>query len=187
MTEPVTAQTERYVRCLWSLDRDLAYARHYPAVTWRHSFSLDDATIANWHATQGRTGWVEARARALSLLAEADRLSSVVELVGLGALPARERIVLLTGRLLREGVLQQSALSENDTFCSAAKQSALLDMVLAVHDKCLALVEGGLPASAVEEFDLTIVTRARDETGPDDAEGVDRLRDEVLARIGSQA
>jgi V/A-type H+-transporting ATPase subunit A len=57
-------------------------------------------------------------------------------------------------------------------------------MVLAVHDRCLSLVEGGLPASAVEEFDLTVVTRARDETGPDDAEGVHRLRDELLARIG---
>jgi V/A-type H+-transporting ATPase subunit A len=184
MTEPVTAQTVRYVRCLWSLDRDLAYARHYPAVTWRHSFSLDGDIIANWHATQGRLGWAKDRARALSLLAEADRLSSIVELVGLGALPARERIVLLTGRLLREGVLQQSAMSENDAYCSSAKQSALLEMVLAVHDRCLSLVEGGLPASAVEEFDLTVVTRARDETGPDDAEGVHRLRDELLARIG---
>jgi len=185
MTEPVTSQTVRYVRSLWSLDRDLAYARHYPAVTWRHSFCLDDTVIANWHAAQGRVGWVEARARALALLAESDRLSSVVELVGLAALPARERIVMLTGRLLREGVLQQSALSENDAYCSPAKQSALLEMVLAVHDRCLALVEGGLPASAVEEFDLASVTRARDETGPDDAEGVNRLRDEVLERIGT--
>jgi V/A-type H+-transporting ATPase subunit A len=185
MTEPVTSQTVRFVRCLWSLDRDLAYARHYPAVTWRHSFSLDDTLIANWHATQGRVGWNDSRARALALLAEADRLASVVELVGIGALPSRERVVMLTGRLLREGVLQQSALSENDAYCSPKKQSALLDMVLAVHDRCLALVEGGLPASAIEEIDLTAVIRARDETGPDDDAGVTRLRDEVLARMGT--
>jgi V/A-type H+-transporting ATPase subunit A len=185
MTEPVTSQTVRYVRCLWSLDRDLAYARHYPAVTWRHSFSLDDALIANWHAAQGRVGWSESRARALALLAEADRLASVVELVGIGALPSRERVVVLSGRLLREGVLQQSALSENDAYCGPKKQSALLDMVLAVHDRCLALVEGGLPASAIEEIDLTAVIRARDETGPDDDAGVTRLRDEVLARMGT--
>jgi V/A-type H+-transporting ATPase subunit A len=183
MTEPVTSQTVRFVRCLWSLDRDLAYARHYPAVTWRHSFSLDGETIANWHASEGRLGWAAARARALALLAEADRLDSVVELVGVSALPAHERIVLLTGRLLREGVLQQSAMSERDAFCSPAKQTALLEMVLAVHDRCLALVDGGLPAAVVEEFDFTAVTRARDETGPDDADGVIRLRDEVLARI----
>jgi V/A-type H+-transporting ATPase subunit A len=185
MTEPVTSQTVRYVRCLWSLDRDLAYARHYPAVTWRHSFSLDDALIANWHAAQGRVGWNDSRTRALALLAEADRLASVVELVGIGALPSRERVVMLSGRLLREGVLQQSALSENDAYCSPKKQSALLDMVLAVHERCLALVEGGLPASAIEEIDLTAVIRARDETGPDDDAGVTRLRDEVLARMGT--
>ena len=185
MTEPVTSQTVRYVRCLWSLDRDLAYARHYPAVTWRHSFSLDDILIANWHAAQGRVGWNDSRARALALLAEADRLASVVELVGIGALPSRERVVMLSGRLLREGVLQQSALSENDAYCSPKKQSALLDMVLAVHERCLALVEGGLPASAIEEIDLTAVIRARDETGPDDDAGVTRLRDEVLARMGT--
>ncbi len=183
MTEPVTSQTVRFVRCLWSLDRDLAYARHYPAVTWRHSFSLDGDTIANWHAAQGRVEWASARARALALLAEADRLDSVVELVGVSALPAHERIILLSGRLLREGVLQQNAMSEHDAFCGPEKQTALLEMVLAVHDRCLALVDGGLPASVVEEFDLTAVTRARDETGPDDAAGVVRLRDEVLARI----
>ena len=33
MAEPVTAHTQRFVRRLWSLDRDLAYARHYPAVS----------------------------------------------------------------------------------------------------------------------------------------------------------
>jgi V/A-type H+-transporting ATPase subunit A len=183
MTEPVTSQTVRFVRCLWSLDRDLAYARHYPAVTWRHSFSLDDTLIANWHDAQGRVGWRESRARALALLAEADRLASVVELVGIGALPSRERVVMLSGRLLREGVLQQSALSQNDAYCGPEKQLALLDMVLAVHDRCLALVEGGLPASAIEEIDFSAVIRARDETGPDDDTGVNRIRDDVLARM----
>jgi V/A-type H+-transporting ATPase subunit A len=183
MTEPVTSQTVRYVRSLWSLDRDLAYARHYPAVTWRHSFSLDAGSLADWYAAQGRVGWFDSRARALAVLAEADRLASVVELVGLAALPSRERVFMLSGRLLREGVLQQSALSENDAYCGPRKQSALLEMVLAVHERCLELVEGGLPASAIEELDLTEVTRARDETGPDDAEGVERLRDGVLARL----
>ena len=31
ITEPVSAHTRRFVRCTWSLDADLAYARHYPA------------------------------------------------------------------------------------------------------------------------------------------------------------
>jgi V/A-type H+/Na+-transporting ATPase subunit A len=187
MTEPVTAHTERFVRCLWSLDRELAYARHYPAVTWRRSFSRDAQAVAAWHATEGRVGWAATRARAVALLAEADRLASVVELIGLSALPGRERIVLLTGRLLREGVLQQSALSENDAYCGPEKQGALLELVLAVSDRCLELIEQGLPVSIVEEFDFAPVTRARDVTGPDDGQAVVRLCGEVLAGLDGLA
>jgi len=187
MTEPVTAHTERVVRCLWSLDRELAYARHYPAVSWQSSFSRDADAVAAWHASEGRVGWEKSRARAIALLAEADRLFSVVELVGLAALPARERMVLLIGRLLHESVLQQSAMSDNDAYCGPKKQSALLEMVLAIHDRCLSLVDGGLPASTVEEVDFGAVTRARDETGPDDDDGVRRIRDTVLGVLEGQA
>jgi len=183
MTEPVTAHTERFVRCLWSLDRDLAYARHYPAITWRRSFSRDAEAVGAWHASAGRPGWARDRSRAVALLAEADRLEPMVELVGLAALPARERMVLLAGRLLREAVLQQSALSANDATCSPDKQAALLEMVLSVCDRCLSLVEQGLAASVIEESDLSGVTRVRDEVGPDDAAGVERRRDEVLEML----
>jgi V/A-type H+/Na+-transporting ATPase subunit A len=183
MTEPVTAQTERLVRCLWSLDRDLAYARHYPAVTWRRSFSRDAETLGAWHATAGRPGWRRDRARAVALLAEADRLAPMLELVGLAALPPQERMVLLAGRLLREAVLQQSALSAMDATCGPAKAAALLTMVLSVHDRCLALVGAGVPAGVIEESDFSGVTRARDEVGPDDAGGVDRRCAEVLAML----
>ena len=187
MTEPVTAQTERFIRCLWSLDRDLAYARHYPAVTWRVSFSRDLDIVGAWHAAQGRPEWARNRARAVSLLAEADRLASVVELVGLAALPARERMVLLAGRWLREGVLQQNALSPNDASCAPAKQSALLELVLAVHDRCLQLVADGLPAAVLEEQDLSQLSRARDEVGVDDAAGVARIREQTLAALEKKA
>jgi len=183
MTEPVTAQTERFVRALWSLDRDLAYARHYPAVTWRRSFSRDVDGIGAWHAAQGRPNWARDRARAVGLLAEADRLASVVELVGLSGLPSRERMVLLAGRWLREAVLQQNALSPNDASCGPAKQSALLGLVLALHDRCLQLVAAGLPASAIEERDLSGIARLRDEVAPDDAAGVERTRERLLALL----
>lgn len=32
-SEPVTQNTRRFVRCFWALDKSLAYARHYPAVS----------------------------------------------------------------------------------------------------------------------------------------------------------
>jgi V/A-type H+-transporting ATPase subunit A len=171
-TEPVTAQTQRFVRCFWSLDRDLAYARHYPAVSWHGSFSRDADRLSHWYAERGDEHWPEGRFRALSLLAEADRLESLVELVGASALPDRERIVLLGARLVRTGVLQQSGLSDRDAFCGPEKQAALLGMVLDLYDRCLALLDRGVSAAAIEECDLGDVIRARDTVGPDDAAGV---------------
>ena len=55
LTEPVTSHTRRFVRSVWSLDRDLAYARHYPAVSWRDSSSRDADQLAIWRAGARRS------------------------------------------------------------------------------------------------------------------------------------
>ena len=38
-SEPVTQHTRRFIRCFWALDRELANARHYPAISWIDSYS----------------------------------------------------------------------------------------------------------------------------------------------------
>jgi V/A-type H+-transporting ATPase subunit A len=183
LTEPVSSHTQRFVRTLWTLDRDLAYARHYPAVAWSGSYCRDTDTIGAWYSDHGDEGWSARRGRIVAVLAEADRLASLAELVGLGTLPGHERMTLLCGTLLREAVLQQSALSANDAYCSREKAAALIDMVFAVVDRCERLVEGGLPPSRVEELDFSRIVRAREETGPDDVDGVRRRQEEMLAAL----
>ncbi|MGW3938789.1 V-type ATP synthase subunit A [Streptomyces phaeochromogenes] len=180
LTEPVTAHTERFVRCLWSLDRDLAYARHYPALSWAGSFSRDVPVLTAGHTAAGDPAWATRRAQAGELLAEADRLADLVDLIGLTALPARERVSVLAGRLVREAVLQQSALSRQDAYCAAEKTAALVDAVLAVVGRCRELVDTGTPAAAVEEMDFGPLLRAREDTGPHDAAGVAARRDAML-------
>jgi V/A-type H+/Na+-transporting ATPase subunit A len=183
LTEPVSAHTQRFVRSLWILDRSLAYARHYPAVSWHGSFSRDASGLAGWHARHGDPEWGARRERLQGVLAEADRLQSVAELVGTTALPGPERVVMLTGRLIREALLQQSALSPNDAACGAAKQAAMADAVLAVHDRGQVLVSDGRPVTLVEEADFTPLLRAGPELAPDDAAGVAIRRDAVLASM----
>jgi len=183
MTEPVTAHTQRFVRSVWMLDRELAYARHYPAVAWSGSFSRDADELGPWHARQGDPSWTRRRQRVGALLSDADRLGALAELVGVGAMPGAERVVMLAGRLLREGVLQQSALSPNDGFCTAAKGSALLDAVLTVIDRCDALIGAGVPAARIEETDFGDLLRAAQETGPDDVAGVQDHLDTLLTRL----
>jgi V/A-type H+/Na+-transporting ATPase subunit A len=125
MTEPVTTYTQRFVRSLWTLDRELAYARHYPAVSWSGSFCRDVAAVAAWHADTGDPGRADRRDRLAALLAEADRLGALAELLGVAALPPQERATILAGRLIREGLLQQSAVSPADAFCDTARGAAL--------------------------------------------------------------
>jgi len=176
-TEPVTAHTQRFVRTFWTLDHDLAYARHYPAVSWHGSFSRDADLLGLWHTDHGDQRWAQSRARALTLLAEADRLESLVALVGANALPDRERVVLLGAGLIRDGVLQQSALSEHDAFCGPLKQAALLEATLDVYDTCLGLLDRGVSAAVIEECDLRALIRARDTVGFDDADAVRTIAD----------
>ncbi len=181
LTEPVTAHTQRFVRSVWTLDRDLAYARHYPAVAWSGSFSRDAGVLAGGFAREGDPLWAHRRGRVLALLAEADRLAALAELVGASAMPGSERMVLLAGRLLREGVLRQSATSSNDGSCSAAKGAALVEAVLSVVDRCQELVGAGVSASVLEEVDFGPLLRAPEETGPADADAVRRHGQAMLA------
>ncbi len=187
MTEPVSAHTRRFVRCAWSLDPDLAYARHYPALSWRDSSSRDAELVAGWYVTHHRAAWAENRERSLRLLAEADHLEAIAQLVGATSLPASERVVLLSGRLLRETVLQQSSVSSNDAYCTPAKQQALLELVLAVHDRCVELVVAGIPIDRIEEVDLSPATRARDTTPADGAAEVEAIARQLLERLGALA
>jgi V/A-type H+-transporting ATPase subunit A len=183
LTEPVTAHTQRFVRTLWTLDRDLAYARHYPAVSWAGSYCRDITAVGRWYGQNGDPGWAARRARIVYLLAEADRLAALADLVGTATLPGPERVTLLAGRLLREAVLQQSALSERDGYCAAAKSAALVDLVMDVVARCQELVETGWPASRLEEADFSRVIRAREDAGPADADAVRRSRRAALASL----
>jgi len=181
LTEPVTTYTQRFVRCLWSLDRDLAYARHYPAVSWSGSFSRDADAIAAWHAASGDPAWADRKERLAAVLAESDRLSSLAELLGVTALPPAERITILAGRLIREGALQQNALSPVDAYCDTARAAALARAVLAVADRCQALARHGVPAALIEEEDFSPVLRAREDATT--AEAVTEYEHAMLARL----
>jgi V/A-type H+-transporting ATPase subunit A len=110
-------------------------------------------------------------------------LQNTADLVGLTALPTEERITLLVARLISETILQQSALSDNDSFCELSKQRALVGAVLDVHDAMQTLGRAGVPASVLEDFDFGPLIRAKDETAPGDADGVDDTAERLLQEL----
>ncbi|MDR2491209.1 MAG: V-type ATP synthase subunit A, partial [Spirochaetaceae bacterium] len=59
-SEPVTQHTKRFIRCFWALDRDLANARHYPAISWIDSYSEYAIELEEWWGGVNRL-WNDSR------------------------------------------------------------------------------------------------------------------------------
>ncbi|HXU92545.1 MAG TPA: V-type ATP synthase subunit A, partial [Gallionella sp.] len=153
-SEPVTSHTKEIVQTFWALSKELADARHYPAVDWVESFSGYVASCSSWWAEQVDPRWAELRAAALDILAQAEELARIVNLVGPEALSPQQRWALEGVALFREGVLQQSALDPVDSYCSPQKQFALLDQMLSIYRQGARLLEFGVPVQELLRLPL---------------------------------
>jgi V/A-type H+-transporting ATPase subunit A len=128
-SEPVTAHSRRYVRCLWALDAQRAQARFYPAIHPLNSYSEQAPNLARWWHGQGCTRWEELRRRFLVLLEEQAHLERMARIIGKDALPARQRYTLLCAELVNEAFLRQSAFSLNDRYASPERQSVMMRLI----------------------------------------------------------
>ncbi len=151
-SEPVTSHTKEIIRTFWALSKPLADARHYPAVSWLDSFTDYSERAAKWWSENVSQQWGLRRQQALSLLAEADELERIVNLVGPEALSSSQRWVLESSGLIKEAVLQQSALEPVDSYCSPDKQFQLLDLVLQYHESGTELINLGVPVEQLTEL-----------------------------------
>ncbi|MDA8128840.1 MAG: V-type ATP synthase subunit A [Betaproteobacteria bacterium] len=172
-SEPVTSHTKEIVQTFWALSKELADARHYPAVDWLESFSGDVNSAAKWWAEHVHPNWQAARAAALGLLAESEELQRVVNLVGVEALSSEQRWALESARLIKEGLLQQAATDEADSFASPEKQYALLAALLEIHRRGMDLVQLGAPAQRLIQMPLLAQARRwKSQHGSDDLAGL---------------
>jgi len=180
-TEPVTQHTQRFTRAFWALDRDLASARHYPAVSWRGSYSFYEENVAAWWREETQVDWLALRRRAGDLLEEDARLEQMVRLVGADALPDRQRWVLLMANLVKEGVLRQNALHEVDAFCSPAKQVRLLKAFMTVYDAGVEALSDGVPLVRLRDaIDVNQLGRMKENVPEDAVERIDEMAVEAL-------
>ncbi len=152
-SEPVTAHTKRYIRVFWALDKALANQRHYPAISWTDSYSEYFSEVQHWWEAQDLPG-KELRNRAMEILQQENHLQQIVQLVGEEALPERERLTLKVAELIKEGFLQQNALSEIDAYCSPEKQQCMLQLILSFEDQSQALLNKGVPLFKMIELSV---------------------------------
>ena len=92
ISEPVSQATLRIVKVFWGLDASLAYKRHFPAINWLTSYSLYTDQLTNWYKENASTDFMELRGRLMSLLQDESELQEIVNLVGMDALSAPDRL-----------------------------------------------------------------------------------------------
>ena len=144
-SEPVTQNTQRFVRCFWALDRSLAYARHFPSINWTTSYSEYYNDLIPWYKKNFGEDFTDLRERIIALLNEESSLMEIVKLIGSDILPDDQKLVIETAKVVREGFLQQNAFHEHDTYMVPANQMAMLRIILRLYDGARALVGNGIP------------------------------------------
>jgi V/A-type H+-transporting ATPase subunit A len=174
-SEPVTSHTKEIIQTFWALSKELADARHYPAIDWNESFSGYVTNASRWWAENVDPRWAARRAEALALLAQADELARIVNLVGPEALSPAQRWALEGAALIKEGVLQQSALDPVDSYCSPQKQFVLLDMVLGIYHLGGDMLQLGVPVQ--ELLQLPLLARVRRSKSEYSSEQLDSLKE----------
>ena len=172
ISEPVSQATLRIVKVFWGLDSNLAYKRHFPAINWLTSYSLyaDDMGKRFDQAVEGN--WTECRARFMQLLSDEAALEEIVQLVGMDALSATDRLKMETARSIREDFLHQDSFNEVDTYTELHKQFLMMKLILAYYDMSLKALDKGasvenLANLAVREnigrFKYTVIDKVDEE------------------------
>lgn len=153
-SEPVTQNTKRFVRTFWTLDKSLAYARHYPAINWITSYSEYLDELKDFYDREVSPDFMAFRQRIARLLNEESQLMEIVKLIGSDVLPDDQKLVIEIARVIRVGFLQQNAFHKDDTYVPLEKQLKMMQVILYLYDKCKELVAKGLPISTIMEYGL---------------------------------
>jgi V/A-type H+/Na+-transporting ATPase subunit A len=176
-SEPVTQHTKRFVRCFWALDRQLANARHYPAISWLDSYSEYLADLERWWAEHAGATWAEDRSEIVGLLNRETRLQQVVKLVGPDALPDSQRFVIEVCTLFKNAFLQQNAFDEVDRYSTVEKQLAMLSLVLTYWRRGSEAIKRGVTLVKLRRMKvLADISRMRFSVANDEIDTIRRLQ-----------
>ena len=135
ISEPVTQATLRIVKVFWRLDADLAYQRHFPAINWLTSYSLYLDSLGKWFDEQTDGEWMKLRGDMMRILQQESELNEMVQLVGMDALSAPDRLTMEAARSIREDYLNQNAFMDSDTYTTLEKQHLMMKLILAYYQK----------------------------------------------------
>jgi V/A-type H+-transporting ATPase subunit A len=183
-TEPVTTHTIRFIKTFWGLDTRLAYSRHYPAINWMLSYSGYLESVSKWWEDNVGKEWYKLRGEGYFLLQREDTLKEIVRLLGPEALPDEEKLVLEVARMIKIGILQQSAYDKIDTYCSPKKQLKLLKLMVDFHKEAQKALKEGTSLADIRAMPIiTRMLKAKFEVPDEELNKIDALHNDMLAQF----
>ncbi|MBP5300627.1 MAG: V-type ATP synthase subunit A [Victivallales bacterium] len=186
-SEPVTQHTTRFIRCFWALDRDLANARHYPAISWRNSYSEYLPETAQWWRQYDLT-WKENRDILMNVLQEEVSLQRIAKLVGPDALPESQRLTLFAAEIIKNAFLQQNSFDAVDMYCSPKKQLWMMGLLAYFIGRARELIKNGGTLNEIRAIpELDRMNRMKSEIKNDDAAAMAALEQRIHAALDAIA
>ena len=183
-SEPVTQHTKRFIRCFWALDRELANARHYPAIGWIDSYSEYADEVRDWWEVRNPL-WHQLRQQALDLLKSEQKLEQIVRLIGPDALPPAQRLVLKVAEMIKNGFLQQNAFDDIDKYCSIEKQILILDLIMEYYRRADAVVKRGALLMRVTNLPVCDeLVRIKMQYSNDQIDKIEEIRNRLDQQLG---
>ena len=185
-SEPVTSHTKRFTRAFWALDKELADARHYPAISWILSYSEYVEEVSEWWSVNVDKEWQSYRNEAVEILQHEDELREIVKLVGPEALPDSQRLILEAARMLRIAFLQQNALDPIDTYSTPQKQFKMLKIIIDFYHAVERIIEKGIPIFKITQLSvMPEIMRMKNEIPNDKIQMFDDLYQRVKDQLSN--
>jgi V/A-type H+-transporting ATPase subunit A len=179
-SEPVTQNTKRFVRTFWTLDKSLAYARHFPAIQWLTSYSEYLTDLTPWYEENVSEYFIDHRKEIIKLLNEESELMEIVKLIGSDVLPDSQKLVLEIAKVVRLGFVQQNAYHVFDTYVPFQKQMKMMEIILYLYKKSKLLIDMNIPMSVlIKEPIFEKIISIKYNVGNDEPEKLDGYFKEI--------
>lgn len=187
LSDPVVQATLRVVKVFWSLQANLAYMRHFPAIGWLDSYSLYIRNLRDYYDGTLGAGWVKMVTRSMALLQEEANLQEIARLVGAESLSPEDQLVLYTSRSIREDFLHQNAFHPVDTYASIDKQKAMLEVIMHTHDGMGRALKAGVAPRDLFAFPLKEKVAGMRYLPEEHISAINELKDLITAELDSMA
>lgn len=179
-SEPVTENTKRYVNVFLGLDKELAYARHYPAINWLTSYSKYSDELKEDYVELIGKDVVTLKNKMMKILFEEDKLQEIVMLIGEDVLPDDQRLTLFVAKMIKVGFLQQNAFNKIDSYVPLLKQYKMLEVIKEFYDLGLEAVKKNIPINEITSSTVyTKIVGMKYNIENDKLEKIDELKEEI--------